>query len=185
MWMAVVLAMSSTQMSAENTGSILRPLLNWLLPGLRPPHLDVIHAVVRKTAHVTEYGILAALWRRAFVRGQVVRPALAGALAWGVAVICAIVDETHQSFLPSRTGTVSDVMLDSAGALAAILLIQVSQWQGVDALTGVLLWVAVLGGVSALVLDLAAGAGGGLLWVTVPAAAIWLVYRRRKATSGG
>ena len=134
MWMAVVLAMSSSEMSAENTGSILRPLLAWLLPWLRPPHVDLIHALVRKTAHLTEYGILAVLWRRAFVRTEVGRPALAGALAWAVSVVCAIVDETHQSMLPSRTGTASDVVLDSIGALTAILLIQVGRWQAVDTL---------------------------------------------------
>ncbi|HXD97844.1 MAG TPA: VanZ family protein [Candidatus Acidoferrum sp.] len=183
MWMAVVLAMSSSEMSAENTGSILRPLLAWLLPWLRPPHVDLIHALVRKTAHLTEYGILAVLWRRAFVRTEVGRPALAGALAWAVSVVCAIVDETHQSMLPSRTGTASDVVLDSIGALTAILLIQVGRWQAVDTLTGVLLWVAVVGGIGALALDLAAGAGGGMLWLTVPAAAVLLVYRWRRSTS--
>jgi VanZ family protein len=183
MWMAVVLTMSSSQMSAENTGSILRPLLAWLLPWLRPPHVDLIHGLVRKTAHLTEYGILAALWYRAFVRGKVMRPAVAGALAWAVSVACAIIDETHQSMLPSRTGTASDVMLDSLGALAAVLLIQIGRWQAVDTLTGVLLWVAVLGGLGALALDLAAGAGGGMLWLTVPAAAGLLVYRWRRSTS--
>jgi hypothetical protein len=74
-------------------------------------------------------------------------------------------------------------VLDSIGALTAILLIQVGRWQAVDTLTGVLLWVAVVGGIGALALDLAAGAGGGMLWLTVPAAAVLLVYRWRRSTS--
>jgi len=32
-------------------------------------------------------------------------------------------DEWHQSFLPSRTGVVSDVFLDSAAALGAQILV--------------------------------------------------------------
>jgi hypothetical protein len=40
-----------------------------------------------------------------------------------------------------------------------------------------------VGGIGALALDLAAGAGGGMLWLTVPAAAVLLVYRWRRSTS--
>jgi VanZ family protein len=181
--MAVVLAMSSSQMSAENTGSILNPLLAWLLPSLRPAHVDLIHAMIRKAAHLTEYGLLATFWRRAFVRSGVMRPALGGALALAVAVVCAIVDEVHQSMVPSRTGAVSDVVLDSVGALTAILLAQLGWWRVADLATGALLWVAALGGGGALALDLASGAGGGVLWLTVPAAAGLLVYRWRRSTS--
>ena len=183
--MAVVLALSSSQMSAENTGSLLHPLLAWLWPSLRPPHVDLIHGVVRKGAHLAEYGILAVLWRRVFVRSQIVRPAVAAGLALAVSVVCALVDETHQSLLSSRTGAAGDVALDSLGAFAALLLAQLGGWRAVDVLTGVLLWVGALGGMGALALDLAAGASGGVLWLTVPVAAALLVYRWRRSTSRG
>jgi VanZ family protein len=182
-WMAVVLAMSSAQMSAENTGSILGPLLAWL--GLQPAQVGLIHGLIRKAAHLTEYGILGALWRRALVRSEVVRPAVGAWLALAVSVACAVVDETHQSVLPSRTGAAGDVVLDSLGAVAGIVLARLGGWRAVDAVTGVLLWVAIVGGIGALVLDLAAGAGGGVLWFTVPAAAGVLVYRWRRSTSRG
>ena len=35
----------------------------------------------------------------------------------------AMLDEWHQSFLPSRTGTVRDVILDSAAALLAQIVL--------------------------------------------------------------
>ncbi len=183
--MAVVLAMSSAQMSAENTGGILGPLLAWLLPGLGSAHLDLIHGVLRKAAHLTEYGILAALWRRGFVASGIVRPAVAGWLALAVSIACAVVDETRQAFLATRTGAVGDVALDSLGALAAVVSAQLGWWKAVDTVTGLLLWVAIVGGIGALALDLAAGAGGGVLWFTVPAAAGLLVYRWRRSTSRG
>jgi VanZ family protein len=179
--MGVVLALSSAPMSAENTGSILGPVLAWL--GLGRAHVHLLHGLVRKAAHVTEYAILAALWRHAFVRGGMARPAVAGALALAISVACAVVDETNQSFLPTRTGALGDVGLDSLGALAAVVAAQLGWRRAVDVATGVLLWVAVVGGLGALALDLAAGAGGGVLWLTVPAAALLVVYRRRRSTS--
>ena len=53
-----------------------------------------------------------------------------------------------------------------------------------EAATGVLLWVGLLGGLAALALALAAGVGGGVLWLTVPVAAGALVYRWRKSAAG-
>jgi VanZ family protein len=179
--MAVVLAMSSTPMSAENTGGILGPVLAWL--GLGPAAIDVVHYLVRKAAHVAEYGILAALWRRAFVRGGGTGPVVGAALALAIGVGCAVVDEMHQSFLATRTGTAGDVVLDSLGALAAVAAAHVGWWKAVDVATGALLWVAIVGGIGALAVDLAAGAGGGVLWLSVPAAAGLLAYRWRRSAS--
>ena len=179
--MGVVLALSSGPMSAENTGSILGPVLAWL--GLGRAHVHLLHGLVRKAAHVTEYAILAALWRHAFVRGGMARPAVASALALAISVACAVVDETNQSFLPTRTGAVGDIGLDLLGALAAVVTAQLGWRRAVDVATGVLLWVAVVGGLGALALELAAGAGGGVLWLTVPAAAALVVYRRWRSTS--
>src|SRR5204863_1924637 len=67
-WTAVVLAFSSDTFSAHNTGSVVAPLLAWLLPWLAPSTIDTIHGLLRKSAHVTEYAVLAALWWRAFAR---------------------------------------------------------------------------------------------------------------------
>lgn len=179
--MAVVLIMSGPQMSAENTGGILGPVLAWL--GLGPATMGLVHGLVRKAAHFTEYAVLGLLWRRAFIHAGALRPAVAAALALAVSVGCAMADETHQSFLAARTGAVSDVVLDSLGALAAIAAAHVGWLRAADLATSVLLWVAVVGGIGMLSLDLAAGAGGGVLWITVPAAALLLVYRWRRSTS--
>lgn len=179
--MGVVLSLSSAPMSAENTAGVLGPVLAWL--GLGRAQVHLLHGVVRKAAHVTEYAILAALWRHAFVRGGMARPAMASALALAISVACAVVDETHQSFLPTRTGAGGDVVLDSLGALAAVIAGHLGWRRGVDMATGALLWIAAAGGIGALALELAAGAGGGVLWLTVPAAAMLVIYRRWGRTS--
>jgi VanZ family protein len=77
--------------------------------------------VVRKLTHFGEYFALTFLWWWA-LRTQVGgRRALAPAVA--IAIGYAITDELHQTFVDGRVGTWRDVLIDSAGALAAAALI--------------------------------------------------------------
>ena len=184
LWTAVVLSFSSDDFSAANTGRLLAPLLAWLFPSLTPHAVDVIHALVRKAAHLTEYAILAALWLRAFHRSGAVRPPASAWLALSVAVVCAIADEAHQALVPSRTASVADVLLDGVGATLAVVPARLDWSRGAELVTGVLLWIALVGGLVSLGVSLAAGAGGGPLWISVPIAAAALVYRWRRSPRG-
>ena len=181
--MGAVLAMSSSAMSSEHTGGILRPVLAWLLPWLRPAHADLIHYLVRKSGHVVEYGVLALLWRRAFLPEGGLGLTAGGWAALVVCLVVAAVDERHQAFIPSRTGTAADIVLDTVSAAAAIVLARLGWRRVVEAATGGLLWAGALGGLAALVLALAAGIGGGVLWLSVPAAGLLLLYRSRRSAS--
>ena len=183
-WTAVVLSFSTDDFSAANTGRVLVPLLGWLLPSLAPHTLDALHALIRKTAHVTEYAILAALWLRAFLRSGAVRAPASAWLALAVAVACAIVDEVHQATVPSRTASVVDVLIDTAGALVAIVPSRFGWSRSAEVATGVLLWIAFVGGLAALAVDWAAGGASGALWITVPIAAAALAYRWRASSRG-
>ena len=69
--------------------------------------------VLRKLAHMVEYGVLALLWWRA-LRTRSPAPAAV------VAVAYAITDEFHQSFVAGRHGSPVDVLIDSAGVALAI-----------------------------------------------------------------
>ena len=70
--------------------------------------------LLRKLAHVTIFGVLwltlarAAYWRRPI-------------LATVVAVLYAISDEVHQTFVEGRHGSPVDVAIDSAGIALALL----------------------------------------------------------------
>ncbi|HJA34824.1 MAG TPA: VanZ family protein [Candidatus Mediterraneibacter merdigallinarum] len=44
-------------------------------------------------------------------------------LPWLTAALYAATDEVHQLFVPGRSGQISDVILDSAGALAGVLVL--------------------------------------------------------------
>jgi len=77
--------------------------------------------ILRKCAHMTEYGILYLLSRRAFAQTTTLPPTLS---AFIFAVVYAASDEFHQSFVPTRGPSVRDVLIDSAGAYIALRLRQ-------------------------------------------------------------
>lgn len=112
---------STDLMSAEHTSRFIGPFLRWIAPDISLATIASIQLLVRKAAHLTEYAILAALFYRAFRQGRehCWRPA---ALALVVAAIYAALDEFHQSFVASRTGTPWDVMIDMCGAVIGLAL---------------------------------------------------------------
>ncbi|HEX8559191.1 MAG TPA: VanZ family protein [Pyrinomonadaceae bacterium] len=120
-WAGFVLFASSSGFSASNTSRVIRPLLVWLFPEVTEAGLAQAHFLVRKAAHVAEYALLALLAARAFRTSS--RPAL-GRRWWlasfALVAAVALVDEYHQSFLPSRTGTIYDSLLDMTGGAAAL-----------------------------------------------------------------
>ena len=83
-----------------------------LTPGL--PGLEEIGG------HLTAYGVLAALLWWA-LRGSAVRYPATWALV--LAVSYGVTDEFHQSFVPGRDMSVSDLTVDLIGASAALLIV--------------------------------------------------------------
>jgi VanZ family protein len=75
--------------------------------------------VIKKTAHVVEYAIFAALIYRA-LKESGVNKKKAGFYAIAVAAIYAVSDEFHQSFTPGRQPTLRDIIFDTIGATLAI-----------------------------------------------------------------
>ena len=125
LWTAVIFAASSASFSSGNTAPLLAKLINAIHP-VSPETFAMLNFLLRKTAHLTEYGILGGLVFRA-IRAE--RPGRE--LRWAVAaiVIAAVVaslDEWHQSFIPSRTASSQDVLVDTLGAtLAQVLFFRV------------------------------------------------------------
>ncbi len=68
--------------------------------------------VLRKLAHMTEFGLLWVLWMSALQR-----PVAAA----GIALAYAATDELHQTFVPGRHGTPWDWAIDAAGVGLAVL----------------------------------------------------------------
>ena len=71
--------------------------------------------ILRKAAHMTEYGLLWWLWHRALGFRH---PGVAVAITLAYAAT----DEFHQHFVEGRHGTPVDVAIDAAGVAIAIAL---------------------------------------------------------------
>ena len=122
-WLALIFIGSTDLMSAEHTSRIIGPLLHWLFPTISPLTVLRVQFFMRKLAHVSEYAILAVLLYRAFVHTALKgRRALSAGLVLLFCAAYAATDEFHQSFVPSRTASLRDVMIDICGAMLAVIL---------------------------------------------------------------
>jgi len=124
-WIGLICVESTDSFSSQNTGIALYTLLTYFFTHLRFHEFLVYHHYLRKTGHFVGYGMLSILllrgWRATL--GQVpatlfrtLRLSLLGT------VFVATLDEWHQSYIPSRTGTWKDVVLDSVAGLAFLLV---------------------------------------------------------------
>jgi len=90
--------------------------------------LGVLNIPIRKLAHVSEFAVLFGLCLRAL---NLTRPGVrSGGLgrlphalgAFLLTVANAGLDEWHQAYVPGRSATLSDVAVDTAGAVVALCL---------------------------------------------------------------
>ena len=121
-WMVLIFLGSSDALSAEHTSRFLVPFLHWLDPAMSGATIAVVHMMVRKLGHFTEYAVLATLLWRGFRGTFSVSTAVLGLCAFLAAGFFAASDEFHQSFIPTRTSSAHDVMIDCTGALFAVVV---------------------------------------------------------------
>lgn len=88
--------------------------------------VEKLHNPVRKAAHMTEYAILAMLICTALainvyvgnIKLKGIKQILLVSLA--ICMIYAAADEMHQLFISGRSGKITDVFIDTAGAICAL-----------------------------------------------------------------
>jgi len=122
LWLALVLFLGSAYFAAQTTGPFIVPILQMLAPGASSAELHAAHLALRKLAHLTEYAVLALLWFRALRHGG---PRTSRAAAWialSICLTCALIDEAHQSMIPTRTGSARDLVIDASGAAGMLAL---------------------------------------------------------------
>ena len=103
LWASIILSAANDQFSEKKTEGWLDRLFGRVRPE--------INAMVRKSAHIGEYAILALLsWR---ARRTWVTPLL-------ICLAVATADETLQAMTATRTGSPADVLLDICGAVLAM-----------------------------------------------------------------
>lgn len=86
-------------------------------PSLHAAQVDWLDFIIKKIAHISEYAILDGLLWFALGKKKL-------KLAFLMGLLYAFSDETHQLFIPGRTGTIRDVLLfDMTGLFIASLII--------------------------------------------------------------
>lgn len=129
-WLAAFLLMvcfvwGNSLVPGDESGSLsmgVVELVQGALAAVGLPCDWVTNFVVRKTAHFTEYLVLALIGMQAF---RPHRAPLSGArIALAVVSILAVpcLDETIQLFVGGRSGQVRDVLIDCSGALTGALI---------------------------------------------------------------
>ena len=124
--MALIFGGSTNLGAVQNTSRIIGPILRWFNPNVSDEAINEIQFVLRKCGHAVEYAVLALLIFRALrhrhdipVKGWNWSDAR---LAILFSALYAASDEFHQSFVATRQATLLDVLIDTAGAVAAIFL---------------------------------------------------------------
>jgi VanZ family protein len=119
LWAALISCLSTDLFSASHTSLIIIPLLHRLLPSANPETLERLHFFIRKLAHFSEYFVFSVLLMRA-LRGKDLGWQLRWAI-WALVIAAgySALDEFHQSFVPSRTASPWDSLLDTTGAATA------------------------------------------------------------------
>lgn len=125
LWMVFIWFASTREFSALNTSKVIRPLILWFSPNLSEDRVAAIHFVIRKVAHFTEYAILAFLARRAFFTSSQITLRRYWLQAALLLIVCySLIDEFHQSFVPSRTASIYDSAIDVLGGLTVLLVLK-------------------------------------------------------------
>jgi VanZ family protein len=127
LWLILIAIESTAMLSATNTSRFLYPLLHYLF-GMDWDSFQTVHFYIRKSGHVVGYGMLSFLLFRAW---RATLPAMTNVRwtqRWAIIAILgtalvASLDEWHQTFIPSRTGTIRDVILDTCAGIGAQAII--------------------------------------------------------------
>jgi VanZ family protein len=122
-----IIAMESTEaLGADHTTGPLRLLFETLFGPISDARWAMAHLLIRKSGHFLGYGFLGLAWLRAWwmtlPRSRFIQDALLALL--GTALVAGA-DEWHQTFLPNRTGSAWDVLLDCCGAIVLQLVVYI------------------------------------------------------------
>lgn len=124
-WFSAQPAEESTQMSlgvGYEVGKLFVPGFSQWSAKEQKAFAEKVDYPVRKCAHASEYMILCFLLYFA-VSSYPVNRKKSMLLALLLTVFYAMTDEVHQLFVPGRSGRITDVAIDTAGALVSVVLL--------------------------------------------------------------
>jgi VanZ family protein len=116
-WCAIIFYFTeSPTFTGENTQKIIDSSVSGSQGAA--DQVKYLNLLIRKSSHLFAFGFLAFLVWKAMTPN---RWAYIG--AWAIATFYGGVDEWHQSYIPGRSASINDVMIDSLGALVVLMLL--------------------------------------------------------------
>jgi len=123
-WAVLVFYLSTERFGSDFSQALVAQALLLLHISVSPRTFHILDTLLRKSAHITEYGILAFLVYGSFGEQQPFRWRLRQAI-WciGLVGLYSLTDELHQRYVPGRHGSLVDCGIDIVGATIAVVMI--------------------------------------------------------------
>lgn len=119
-------------LSSQESGRVVDLIIR-LFQDILPLDRQTMVFIVRKGAHFTEYTILGGFlvpavkeWMAADTTPVPV--SMERIAAWLAGTLYAVTDEIHQFFVPGRSCELRDIVIDSCGVLAGVLVVSLAIW---------------------------------------------------------
>ena len=121
----LALIWGNSLLSGAESGQMSGGIMAFVMELLRIPESasEIVHLMIRKLAHLTEFACLSALisWHLRLVKEKRVHQMLLAVL---LAMAAALVDETIQLYTPDRGPSLVDVWIDTLGAVLGMTAMQ-------------------------------------------------------------
>jgi VanZ family protein len=92
------------------------------------PIASSLEQIISNLAHIPVYAVVTYFWLRAFMGS----PKMATYLIIIGVLLFSVSDEIHQSFIPGRTPSISDIGLDLIGMLIGMTVLKLTKKQRVQ-----------------------------------------------------
>jgi VanZ family protein len=123
-WAVMIFNLSRAPYSSASSARFISIALNWLSISILPQDLGLMNTLLRKSAHLTEYAVLAVfLYNSLKPAGDAPWSRKAAFWALLVSGSYSLTDEFHQLFVPGRHASFSDCVVDTTGALWGLFLL--------------------------------------------------------------
>lgn len=116
-WMFIIFLFSHQPHSGQATHSLIEQFLPMIT---NTTIINIINFIIRKSAHLTEYFILAILTISLLKDYHLTNKKIM-IITLVFCFIYALTDEYHQTFIAGRTGQFKDSLIDTIGAITAIV----------------------------------------------------------------
>jgi VanZ family protein len=123
-WAVIIFNLSTAPYASAPSEKLLAQVLNWLSISILSQNLGLLNHVLRKSAHLTEYAVLAVFLYNSLKPAE--GPVWSGKAAFWTLLASgsySLTDEFHQMFVPGRHASLFDCLTDTTGASLGLIVL--------------------------------------------------------------